>query len=139
MKNTGDSSMPLPEPTNVNRRNFLKRTGLAALALTATPALAAEKAKGVSIILEPDDQVASTQSSRWAVSNLQQALTARNVAVRLVPKIAESAPGDICIVVGGIRTPLAQELLAGAKAVVPNRPESLGLVPGKSGKRSVLL
>ncbi|MGH8694610.1 MAG: twin-arginine translocation signal domain-containing protein [Burkholderiales bacterium] len=73
----------------MNRREFLKRTGLSAAAATTL--------RAVSIVLDPDNPVARAAPVKWAAGELQSALAAQGVAVRLHDRIEQSAAGDFCI------------------------------------------
>ena len=60
---------------HLNRRQFIQRAGLAgAIGLGAGSGTG--KTTGVSIIVEPDDPVASTGPGKWATGCLEQALSA---------------------------------------------------------------
>ncbi|HYM12072.1 MAG TPA: hypothetical protein VEU62_15160, partial [Bryobacterales bacterium] len=101
---------------------------------------AAEAAgRGVSIVLDPGDAVASAEPVKWAAGELQQSLAARGITARLRQRIHQAAAGDFCILAGGAATPAAREILKGANITLPAAPESLGLAAGKAAGRPVLL
>lgn len=122
--------------SDVNRREFLTGAGLAAGA-AAQPV--AGPAKGVCIVADPGDPIASAGPSQWAVSEVQKALSAQGVAVTVRPRLDQAGPSELCILVAGATTAEAREVLKGAGVSVPNTPESLGLVPGKAAARAALL
>ena len=122
--------------SNVNRRDFLKRTGVAAGAVAQRPA---GRAPGVSIVLDPADRTAAAAPARWAADELREALAARGIGVTRRDRPAQAPPEDLCVVAAGADTPLAGEILGRARATVPAVPEALALAPGKAAGRQVLL
>ena len=93
----------------------------------------------VSIVSDPGDRVCASAPAQWATKELQDSLAAAGVAVRRCAGMAEAASGDLCIVVGGLNSPLAREVLKSAGASVPAVPEALALAPGKAAGKPVLL
>ncbi len=122
--------------TYSNRRQFLAGTGVTLAVGTATGAAAD---RGVSIIVEPGDPIASSGPVRWAITELRDALTARQVAATVQDRVAQAASGELCIVAASSERPLAVEILRSAGAAIPAVPEALGLIPGKAGGKPVLL
>jgi hypothetical protein len=118
----------------LNRREFVK--GAAAIAAAGT-ALGA--ARGVSIAAHPSDSVAGSPPAQWAAKELENALTARGVAVFRCDAIEQAKAADLCIVVAGLASTAATEVLKQSHATVPSAVESLGLIPGKVRNRRVLL
>ena len=112
----------------MNRRNFLKQTGLV-VGLEAAQNLAHGAGQGVSIIVSPEDKVASSGPPRWAAGELQTALKERGVPVRLYPRLEAAPAGDRCIVVAG----------KSGNDSVPLPPEGFILAPDNVGGRPVLL
>ncbi|MBI4874722.1 MAG: hypothetical protein HY822_08820 [Acidobacteria bacterium] len=108
---------------NWHRREFLKRTGLAAGAAVQRPA---GQTRGVSIVLYPAGRTAAAAPARWAANELRAALAARGVAATVRERLAQAPPEDLCVVA------------AGADAGIPAVPEALGLAPGKVAGRPVL-
>ena len=89
---------------NVNRRQFLKSSGVAASMGTINAAGA--QSRGVSVIIDPADAVASAPAAQWAAGVLRQTLADRGVSARIVasgptsdtPNFAEGfaiAPGHV--------------------------------------------
>jgi hypothetical protein len=123
----------------VNRRQFLKAAGIAA-ALKATGGQAgAAEARGVSIVLDPGDAVASAPPAQWAARELEQSLRAQGAGVRVIERLTQAAKGDLCIVAGGTRAAASLSILKNAGVRVAETPEALGLVPGQVSGRPVLL
>ncbi|MGH9663774.1 MAG: hypothetical protein ACRD9L_05065, partial [Bryobacteraceae bacterium] len=77
-----------------NRREFLRRTGLVAVAGSA----AAGAARGVAIVLDPADAVASSGPAKWAAEQLRSALAERQVQARVLQTEAQAAESDLCVV-----------------------------------------
>jgi hypothetical protein len=138
----------------MNRRHFLKQAGLAtggiasgALVLSAATnhavakrigKFSAQPSTGLVIVLDPADPIAAATPTRWAVEQLKESLARRQVGTQFVARIAEAAAGLPCLVVSANGSPQAKEILAESRLNLYEAPESLGLVPGKSGGRPVL-
>ena len=90
---------------------------------------------GVAIICDPADPVVSARPSQWALVQLRQALAARDLTVRVCTRLDETSPGDACIVVTAGTSALARD----TGVVPPTDPEMLALVPGRLGRREVLI
>lgn len=124
----------------INRRRFLAGTGSAAgigMLHAALPVAAAPR--GVSLIVDPQDSVASGPAATWAVEELRTALAARQVAAQVRPAPADAPAGDLTILIAGIEAPAARDMLRRANVRVPNSPEALVLLPATSGVRPLLL
>jgi hypothetical protein len=121
----------------MNRRSFLKHTGVAAGATVASRLAGATQ--GVSILVDPRDPVASAPSTAWAVHELQAALDHQGVSAKIYPRIGAAPAGDQHIVVAGGNSATAREILRGANVSMPSTAEALCLVPGKLGGKPVLL
>ncbi|MBI2951628.1 hypothetical protein HYY27_06005, partial [bacterium] len=93
--------------------------------------------KGVSIVRPPANALAAQGPARWAVSQLQEALSARGVPVRLCDRTEDAGPEDLCVLVAGRES--AAGVLGAAGVSIPDVPEAVGLVPGRAGGRPVLL
>ncbi len=126
------------DTNDLTRRHFLKIAGISALAMSCT-GIPDSKAERVSIVIDPGDPVAGTPPAQWAAKELEEALTLRGIAVNRVGQLSKAAAGDLCIVVAGSDSSLARQLLNEAETSVPAVPEALGLVPGKSAGKQVLL
>ncbi len=142
------STQNSPTPTmNLNRREFLTQSGAATAAYVAAgllPARAATTAlpasgagRGVAIIRDPADAVASAKPVQWATEQLRSALAAHGFDVRLVARPDEARPDDFCVVAsGGVA---AETLVSGFRAALPDAAEALAIAPGRLGTREALL
>ncbi len=126
----------------MNRRDFLIQTGVAAAGCAlggltkgygATPA--ANSGRGVSIVCDPGDAVASAAPARWAVEQLRGALAQRGVAVRVCARLDEAGAADICVVAAGGNSVAVRD----AGVTVSAEAEALALAPGRLGRRDVLV
>ena len=117
------------DSSGFTRRNFIAGVGSAA----ALGRGAKGAARDVSLVMNPDDPVAGAAPSRWAMAQLQQSLAARGVAAHLRDRVSQAPAGDLCVVAAGAASAVA----AGAR--IPEVPEALGLLAGKTAGRSVLL
>ena len=73
-----------------------------ATGLPAGAALGADKMRGVAIILEPTDAVASSPAARWAAGELERALAERGVPARIYGNASETPAGHLRIVAAGM-------------------------------------
>jgi hypothetical protein len=121
----------------MNRRNFLKQTGLAAGA-TAVHGLKGATQE-VSIVVDPMDAVASAAAPSWAVRALQEAFQAQGVTARVYPRMDATPAGGRHILVAGAGNATARQMLEASHASMPAGPEGLGLLTGRAGGRSALL
>jgi hypothetical protein len=106
----------------MNRREFLKQSGVAA-GLGIAP-LSAAAPRGVSIITDPKDPIASAGSVKWATGELRDALAAQHVTVNMHPSVQQAGAADLCVVIGGGHT--------------PGSPETMSLAPGKVAGKAVV-
>src|SRR5580658_9072217 len=130
----------------MNRRSFLKQTGIA-VGLTAAHSLRGAT-QPVSIVVDPQDQIASAAAPSWAVRALQDALGTQGISAKVYPRIAAAPAGDRHILVAGAESAAARQILKAAKVSIPSGssgpseplgPEGLYLAAGNTGGRSVLL
>ncbi|RPI23413.1 MAG: hypothetical protein EHM61_19805 [Acidobacteria bacterium] len=108
---------------NLNRRRFIQVTAGVATGLTAT----AGNTRGVAIVVDPVDRVASSPAARWAATELKRALTEREVSARIVENAAQAAPTDLRIMSAGIASPGAAAALGDAGVRMEVAPEALAL------------
>jgi hypothetical protein len=130
--------MEASDKTHISRRKFLEQAALAG-GLAAARAAHAVEGRGVSIIVSPDDRVATQLPVRWATEELRRSLVSHGIDVRSHERAEQAAAGHLCLVVAGAESPQAREILNSAKASFPQAPESLAIVPGEAaGRRSIL-
>ncbi|HEY4065100.1 MAG TPA: hypothetical protein VGM30_24515 [Puia sp.] len=138
----------------VNRRHFLKVTGLTTLAIPFT-GIEDLASSGVSMIPDPADPFTALAPVRWAAGELEAALTAKGMTVRKFQRLGDAPAGDTCIVYGGMQTGMAAALLRKAVAGpdgsphkaaagpahlrIPQAPESLALFSLQSEGQTILL
>ena len=94
---------------------------------------------GVSIARDPEDALAARSAVGWAIGQLRTALESKGTQV----DVLETGPtGDLAghvLLVAGTGSARARMVLEGAGASIPEVPEALGLVPGGSDGRPLLL
>src|SRR2546426_547931 len=105
----------------MNRREFLKKAGLAPLA--------AAGGRDVAIILDPQDPIASAGPVKWAAGELEKALTAKGVRVH--------RDGAVRILIAGAASPDAQKVLRASNVSLPDAAEAFALAPGLACGREV--
>jgi len=126
------------EDREITRRHFVKISGITALGVSSL-GLTGFTFNGVTIVLNPDDKIAGSQISEWAVKELEKALITRGIDVLRCNQLSRARSGDLCIVVTGSVSQVATELLGSGKTTIPEIHEALGLVPVISSGRPVLL
>ncbi len=119
--------------SSMHRRRFLQTTGSAA-ALPVLRSVAVAASQPVSIVLEG----VTSGPGRWAAGQLRRTLESRNVAVKMHQTLAESEPGDLCILACTQGSQNGQQVLRSANIALPTTPESLAVALGKAGGKSVL-
>ncbi len=121
---------------NIGRREFFSRVTVGAGAVAQR--LGAQAA-GVCIVRDPADAIAGAGPSQWAAKEVQDALSAKGISVRLEQRLEKAAAGDFCILAAGPTASPAPEILKGVGLSVPELPESLVLAPAKAAGRIILL
>lgn len=126
------------------RRQFIKKTGLAAAAVAGAgvfqlPVCAGESNAGIAIVLDPQDVSVKQPPVQWAVDQLRDSLIARGVPSQIYTSLDEATSSLECVLVAGRTSNATRQLLDGAKISLPDVPEALALAHGKIGKRVVLL
>ncbi len=94
----------------INRRDFLKHSGVAA----GLGAAGVHAAAAGPIMIDPSDPVASSAPVQWALRELQAELAASRSSIQ--------------IAAGGPASTVSSEILSR----LPNSPETLALIPGKT-------
>jgi hypothetical protein len=123
------------------RRDFLRRAGQAG-AVIAGDRLGfgqAPRRTAVSLVRDPADDVASAPPSRWALAQLEAAMTHAGMAVRQRENVRQAGADEICIVASGSSTPAAVSALKSAHVEAPAGPESLAILNARMDGRGALL
>jgi hypothetical protein len=81
---------------SLDRRQFLLTTG----SIPAFSALALAAGRSVALAVDPKDPVASAGPPRWALKELESALTGKDVQVSHCDR-PEQAKGDMCVLAAG--------------------------------------
>ena len=127
-----------PHNLTVSRRHFLKVAGLTTLGSEFTDVLAG-KAQGISIVLDPADSMANGASVQWATNELERSLSVRGIGVQRCQQLAQATAGNLCVLVADSKSSGARSLLKASGTAIPAVPEALGLIPGRSTGKPVLL
>src|SRR5437762_2361067 len=137
----------------MNRRKFLQQAGFAVGCVAGgvsgfgcsedvqgvkAPKSGAAKSPAVVVICDPADPVASGVQGQWAVGQLCDAMSERNIAVSVAKRIEDAAAGMICVLAAGKSNPAAAGLAKRAGVALPEVPESAALVPVVADGRHVL-
>ena len=125
----------------MNRRQFLIQTG-AATSLAAGGLLSRAGAdpaggggRGVSLVCDPTDRIATGAAPQWALGQLKLALTGRGFQIRSCPRLDQAPAGDFCVIAAGRLSALARD----AGALPPATPEGLAITPARLGGRDVVV
>ena len=122
----------------MDRRIFLKTTGLAAVGASATRTVSGAT-QSVSIIVDPQDPTASAQPAAWAIRELQSSLSRQGVTTKIYSRFEAAPAGNRYVVVAGGSSPIAQQLLKAEKVTMPPSAEAVCLVPATLRGTPVLL
>lgn len=93
----------------------------------------------VCIVRDPADDLPPAGPVGWASEQLRDALHARGIGTELVEQISDTPSDSLCIAITGPTAPVARELLGAAGTRIPDVPEALGLIAGRSGGQQVVL
>jgi hypothetical protein len=128
--------MTLDPQSSLERRDFLKLAGGAALATLATGA-AAQSAARIVILVDSSDPYAFTAPVLRAAAQIERALAAKGIPSAIVHSPAQASAATLCIVAAGAASPLARGF---APSPAPTAAESLHLAPGQlDGTPAILI
>ena len=123
---------------SISRRRFVKITGISALGISALGNFNF-KTKGVSIVIDNDDQTASSGPSQWALKELENSLRVEGIDVYKCNQISNARSGDLIIVAAGLDSTVARQMLKDAKMEIPHVAEAVGLIPIRKDDKQILL
>ena len=126
------------EQKGINRRRFIKIAGISTFGITSLGYFNF-KTKGVSIVIDPSDNIASSKPSLWAAKELEKSLTSELVNVYRCDSIDKAKEGDFIIVAAGSDSSIARKLFKDVSEKIPSVTEALGLIPAKYGGKQILL
>jgi len=131
------------------RREFLKHAGATVAATAAfAPAINVSgsliqtgTSSSVAIVSDPADVIANSGPVRWAIEQLCSSLAERQISAQSAMKIEDVRKGIHCIVVTSSSQPqpIARQVFGLAHLDRPQVEESLALVLGKVGNRTILV
>ena len=122
-----------------SRRDFLQISGLALGAAGLRGAAAEARNESVSLVIPPDDPVASLPPCRWAVQELLQALEQRGIRAGQYASLDQAPSRSFCVLASSSDRQPAATMLKSSGVSVPDGPESLALLPFAKAKRHGLL
>ncbi len=114
--------------SRMQRRDFLKLTG-AMTAFRLTPCALAGPSRRISVIVDANDPIASSDPVKWAAGQLRNALLAKGVICEIVPSPEQAKGSAFSVAVAGAGSSLARKFPASGRSASAN-PESLRLTPG---------
>ena len=89
----------------MDRRDFLKQTGMAIGAAAAGPGAVAQPRGRVSVVIDPADPVASAPPVGWAAQELQRALAEHGMVGGRFESVNLTADTDFCVVAARASAP----------------------------------
>ena len=113
--------------SRMQRRAFLKLTG-AMTALRLTPRALAAPSRRISVIVDANDPIASSDPVQWAAGRLRNGLVNKGFLCDIVPSADHVQGSAFSIVVAGAGSSLARNFPQAGAAL--GNPESLRLTPG---------
>jgi hypothetical protein len=116
-------------PTRTTRRTFLKVTTAAASVTAVDFSYALPSDKSVTLIIDPDSELTSTEPVRWAAEKFRQALTLKGIA-------SFENRGTLTVLVSPVAGPLAK---AFGNLPVITQPETTALIPGNHNNVPAIL
>jgi len=124
------------------RREFLKTTAAATAAVAAgtllpTDLSAQEKARGVAIVLDPQDT--AQKPVQWAAGQLRDALKSRGVAAEIFASLEQAPATYDCVLAAIGASTNGKRALNAVGVSLPDAPEAIGLAHGRVSNRPVLL
>ncbi|MGF7078782.1 hypothetical protein [Mucilaginibacter sp. UYCu711] len=126
------------DDNDLDRRHFLKLMGVTTIGLPLV-GFTNFNAQGVSLVIDPNDDMATSGPAKWAVGELEASLKAKNIAVQYCASIEKAATGNLCVVVVWAESNAGTILLKKAGATIPAKAEATGLVPAMHGVRPVII
>ena len=126
---------------SLSRRKFLSLTALSlgALGTGSGHAIEVSGGRGVSLILDPADGLASSPPVTWAIKELAAAISQAGIAVRHFPAIDQAPLSDMCVIAAGTSSPLVSSWLGTAGIQSPMKTESLAFASSShEGRQAVL-
>ncbi|HWR17858.1 MAG TPA: hypothetical protein VN577_23720 [Terriglobales bacterium] len=123
-----------------NRREFLRISGLSAagLALSSSASADASRARELVLIVDVQDQLASSAPVQTAIRTLLAELQARQIAVTKLDSLPASPAGPI-VIIASHDNRLAAPILSRHRLTVPTKAESLVLAPSAHRDATVTL
>ena len=125
-------------PQNISRRHFVRIVGISAFGASSLSRVDLSS-HGVSLVTHPEDMIAGSRPSQWAVNELAGALTSAGIPVHRCDRPSRARSGDLIILIAGSDSPAVRHALHDAGIDIPAVPEAVGLVPARSDGKQVLL
>ncbi len=111
----------------VQRREFLKLAGSAAVAAVTENAFAAPNAR-VQIVVDAADPVTASQPASWALKQLRRALSEKNVESEVIASTGQAKNSNLIVVLSNAASETAKGFAAPQHPL--EHPESTRIVPG---------
>jgi hypothetical protein len=118
---------------DLSRRRFLRTAAGVAAGVTAGVTSRASESRGVAIVVDPADAVASSAAARWAAGELERALADRGVPVGVYDDATLAPGGRLRVMAAALASPGSASALAVAEAHAKAVPEALALCQGSAG------
>jgi hypothetical protein len=129
----------MPHNTFIHRREFFRRAGIAGAAVAGELHAQGQPPSVVSLVLNPADPVASAAPVQWAAQELHRGLADSGTQVHRRDRLEDAPANEFCVVVSGMRDPVAVAGMKAASVIPPDEPESLAVLPAKLPGRQAML
>ncbi len=128
------------DPKSEDRRGFLRWAGqTGAVIAGAQLGFGQPYPPDVSLVLDPAEPLGSAASVRWALAQLEQALTHAGRTVQHRQNISQAGAGETAIVIAGSSSPVSMAALQRARIGAPRSPESLAILNTRASGRPAVL
>jgi len=114
--------------SHIQRRDFLKLAGAATLGGLTHNAFAAPTHR-ISVIVDANNPVASSDPVKWAAGQLRRALISKGATCEIVQSAEQARGSKFCVLVTGAGSNLAKDFPWPAAEIIS--PESIRLVSGR--------
>lgn len=118
---------------NLSRRQFVQVTAGAVAGVAAGVTPVAGKTRGVAIVNDLADAVASSTAAKWAAGELARTLAEHGISAHVYENAAQAPAGDLRILAAGLASSRAAAALKAAGVHAEAVPEALALCQGKDG------
>jgi len=93
----------------------------------------------ICFVKNPNDELANQPPALWAIDELKKSLSDYNISIQDCENVEQLSSGETCVVISGRESETARAIFDASGVSVSDRPEAVGLIPGKLDGQNVLL